>query len=72
MIIPRVLSLNESTTLKITSLTKKLKKEGKDVVNFAAGEPDFDTPSFIKEAAKKAIDSGITKYTPSSGLMELR
>lgn len=68
----RVSSLSESTTLKITSLTKKLKKEGKDVINFAAGEPDFDTPSFIKEAAKKAIDNGATKYTPSSGTLELR
>lgn len=72
MITPRVSSLSESTTLKITSLTKKLKKEGKDVVNFAAGEPDFDTPIFIKEEAKKAIDLGITKYTPSSGILELK
>ncbi|MDP2922863.1 MAG: pyridoxal phosphate-dependent aminotransferase [Candidatus Omnitrophota bacterium] len=72
MITPRVSSLSESTTLKITSLTKKLKKEGKDVVDFAAGEPDFDTPIFIKEEAKKAIDLGITKYTPSSGILELK
>jgi len=72
MINPYVAALSPSTTLKITSLTKKLKKEGKDVVNFAAGEPDFDTPDFIKEAAKKAIDQGHTKYTPSSGTVELR
>lgn len=72
MINPRVQSLQKSSTLKITALTKKLKKEGKDVVNFAAGEPDFDTPSFIKEAAKKAIDNGFTKYTPSAGMVELR
>ena len=72
MINPRVQSLQKSSTLKITALTKKLKKEGKDVVNFAAGEPDFDTPSFVKEAAKKAIDDGFTKYTPSAGMLPLR
>lgn len=72
MINPRVSSLNKSSTLKITALTKKLRKEGKDVVNFAAGEPDFDTPPFIKEAAKKAIEEGFTKYTPSEGTIELR
>lgn len=72
MINPRVSSLSHSTTLKITALTKKLRKEGKDIVNFAAGEPDFDTPPFIKEEAKKAIDSGYTKYTPSVGTQELR
>jgi aspartate aminotransferase len=72
MISSRVEQLSSSTTLKITALTKKLKIQGKDVVNFAAGEPDFDTPFFIKEAAKKAIDSGLTKYTPSAGTNELR
>ncbi|MDD5584039.1 MAG: pyridoxal phosphate-dependent aminotransferase [Candidatus Omnitrophica bacterium] len=68
----RVSSLEGSSTLKITALAKKLKKEGKDVVNLAAGEPDFDTPQFVKEEAKKAIDEGFTKYTPSSGMLELR
>jgi aspartate aminotransferase len=72
MLNPRVTALTKSTTLKITALTKKLKKEGKDVVNFAGGEPDFDTPSFVKEAAKKAIDEGFTKYTPSAGIPQLR
>ncbi|MCF7874663.1 MAG: pyridoxal phosphate-dependent aminotransferase [Candidatus Omnitrophica bacterium] len=67
LINPQVLSLTKSATLKITSLTKQIKKQGKDVVNFAAGEPDFDTPDFIKSAAKEAIDQGFTKYTPSSG-----
>ena len=65
-------SLKRSATLKVTALTKKLIREGKDVVNFAAGEPDFDTPEFIKEAAFKAIKNGFTKYTPSLGLPELR
>lgn len=72
MLNPRVLALNKSTTLKITALTKKLKKEGKDVINFAAGEPDFDTPDFIKDAAHKALDQGFTKYTPSTGIPELK
>ncbi|MCK9614536.1 MAG: pyridoxal phosphate-dependent aminotransferase [Candidatus Omnitrophica bacterium] len=72
MISSRVSALSSSSTLKITALTKKLKKEGKDVVNFAAGEPDFDTPSFIKEKAKLAIDQGLTKYTPSVGTSEIR
>ncbi|MFA5337787.1 MAG: pyridoxal phosphate-dependent aminotransferase [Candidatus Omnitrophota bacterium] len=72
MISSRVKLLSSSSTLKITALTKKLKKEGKDVVNFAAGEPDFDTPSFIKEKAKLAIDQGSTKYTPSAGTNEIR
>lgn len=72
MINPQVSSLNKSATLKITALTKKLVKEGKDVVNFAGGEPDFDTPLFIKEKAKAAIDQGLTKYTPSTGRLELK
>ena len=72
MINPQVSSLNKSATLKITALTKKLIREGKDVVNFAGGEPDFDTPLFIKEEAKAAIDKGLTKYTPSTGRVELK
>jgi len=72
MINPQVSSLNKSATLKITALTKKLIREGKDVVNFAGGEPDFDTPLFIKEEAKAAIDKGFTKYTPSAGRIELK
>ncbi|MFA7677493.1 MAG: pyridoxal phosphate-dependent aminotransferase [Candidatus Omnitrophota bacterium] len=72
MINPLVLSLNKSATLKITALTKKLIKEGRDVVNLAAGEPDFDTPEFIKQAAIEAIRNGFTKYTPSAGTLELR
>lgn len=72
MINPQVTSLNKSATLKITALTKKLIKEGKDVVNFAGGEPDFDTPLFIKEEAKIAIDKGLTKYTPSAGRIDLK
>ena len=68
----RLKKINPSSTLAITSKAKKLKMEGKDVVTFAAGEPDFDTPDFIKEAAIKAITSGFTKYTPTTGIPELK
>ena len=68
----RVKDLSPSSTLQITSLAKKLASEGIDVVRFGAGEPDFDTPDFIKEAAIEAIRKGFTKYTPSTGTLELR
>jgi aspartate aminotransferase len=68
----RLKKINPSSTLAITSKAKKLKSEGKDIVNFAAGEPDFDTPDFIKEAAIAAIKSGFTKYTPTTGIPELK
>ena len=68
----RVSDIGESVTLEITSKAKKMAREGIDVVSFAAGEPDFDTPDFIKQAAIRAINEGFTKYTPSSGMLELR
>ncbi len=68
----KVTALHKSATLKITALAKKMKNEGQDVIIFAAGEPDFDTPSFVKKAAIDALEQGITKYTPSAGLFELR
>ncbi|MCX5699075.1 MAG: pyridoxal phosphate-dependent aminotransferase [Candidatus Omnitrophica bacterium] len=68
----RLKKINPSLTLAITSKAKKLKSAGKDIVNFAAGEPDFDTPDFIKEAAIQAIKSGFTKYTPTTGTAELK
>ncbi|GAB4219525.1 MAG: pyridoxal phosphate-dependent aminotransferase [Candidatus Microgenomates bacterium] len=61
-----------SLTLSITAKAKEMKKQGKDVISFAAGEPDFDTMPNIKNAAKKAIDEGFTKYTPTAGIIELR
>ena len=64
--------IKESPTLAITAKAAKLKSEGKDVIALAAGEPDFDTPDFIKEAAIKAIKDGLTKYTPVSGLPSLK
>ncbi len=68
----RLTKINPSSTLAITSKAKKLKTEGKDIVGFAAGEPDFDTPDFIKEAAIVAIKEGFTKYTPTTGTPELK
>jgi len=68
----RAQSINPSLTLSITAKAKEMKKQGMDVVSFAAGEPDFDTMFHIKEAAKKAIDEGFTKYTATSGIIELK
>ncbi len=68
----RVNLISPSPTLAITARAKQMKQEGIDVIGFGAGEPDFDTPAHIKEAAKKAIDSGFTKYTPASGMKELK
>ena len=64
--------IKESPTLAITAKAAKLKSEGKDIIGLAAGEPDFDTPDFIKKAAIKAINDGLTKYTPVSGLPSLK
>ncbi len=68
----RIAEVVGSTTLAITARAKELKDQGVDVVSFAAGEPDFDTPDYIKKAAVDAINGGFTKYTPSSGTEELR
>ncbi len=61
-----------SATLAISALAKQMRSEGIDVVNFGAGEPDFDTPDYIKEAAIAATYRGETKYTPAAGIMPLR
>lgn len=68
----RIMGIKPSATLGITSKAKAMKREGIDVIGFGAGEPDFDTPRYIKEAAKEAIDKGKTKYTLSIGTLELR
>jgi aspartate aminotransferase len=68
----RIAGVLGSTTLAITARANELKAQGVDVVSFAAGEPDFDTPDNIKQAAIKAINGGFTKYTPSIGTEELR
>src|SRR5262245_37442340 len=68
----RAAALSPSLTLSIDSKAKQMKAEGQDVVGFGAGEPDFDTPQHIKDAAIKALNEGFTKYTPASGTPELR
>ncbi len=68
----RIAQIKPSPTLAITSLAKSMIKQGKNVINFGAGEPDFDTPETIKEAAKDAINGGFTKYTPASGILEFK
>ena len=68
----RIAKVVGSSTLAITAKAKELRAQGCDVVNFAAGEPDFDTPDSIKAAAIQAIKNGFTKYTPSTGTVELR
>jgi aspartate aminotransferase len=68
----RTAALTPSLTLAIDAKAKKLKAEGVDVCGFGAGEPDFDTPQHIKDAAAAALAAGFTKYTPSSGIAELR
>ncbi|WP_042355740.1 pyridoxal phosphate-dependent aminotransferase [Bacillus rubiinfantis] len=68
----RVLSLTPSSTLAITAKAKALKQQGVDVIGLGAGEPDFNTPEHILEAAAKSMNEGYTKYTPSGGLPALK
>jgi len=68
----RAASLTPSVTLAIDAKAKEMKAAGVDVVGFGTGQPDFDTPDFVKDAAKKALDDGFTKYTPAAGTPELR
>src|SRR5688572_26172938 len=64
--------LRESATLRLISRARQLREAGEHVVSFGAGEPDFDTPSHVKEAGIRAIREGFTKYTPPAGIPELR
>ncbi len=68
----RAQAVPPSATLAVTARAKELKAQGRDIIGFGAGEPDFDTPDYIKEAAIKALKAGKTKYTPSSGTIELK
>lgn len=68
----RIQRMKESATLAMAQKARDLRAQGHDVISLSVGEPDFDTPAHIKEAAKKALDEGHTKYTPVPGLMELR
>jgi aspartate aminotransferase len=72
LISPRALAITPSTTLAVDAKAKALKASGEDVCGFGAGEPDFDTPQFIKDACAKALAEGQTKYCPAAGLPQLR
>lgn len=68
----RARNVSPSPTLAITAKAKAMQAEGIDVINFGAGEPDFDTPQHIKDAAARSLQSGFTKYTPTSGTPDLK
>lgn len=68
----RVQRMKESATLRMAQLGREVRDQGHDVISLSLGEPDFDTPEHIKEAAKRALDAGHTKYTPVPGIAELR
>ena len=60
-----------SATIAVSARARELKREGRDVIGLGAGEPDFDTPEHIRDAAKRAIDAGKTRYTAVDGIPEL-
>jgi aspartate aminotransferase len=68
----RLSNLSESQTLAMMKKTRELQAEGKNIISLTIGEPDFDTPLFIKDAAKKAIDDNFTHYTPVAGYLDLK
>jgi len=68
----RLQKITESATLRISNLASELKSQGKDIISFSLGEPDFTTPGYIIEAAKASLERGETHYTPSPGIPELR
>src|SRR5690554_3490178 len=68
----RINRLSESATLKMTKLGRELTAQGINVISLSVGEPDFDTPEHVKEAAKKALDENFTRYSPVSGYPELK
>jgi aspartate aminotransferase len=68
----KALGISQSPTLAINAKSKQMKKEGHDIVGFGSGEPDFDTPEYIKRAAVEALNEGFTKYTPVGGIPGLR
>lgn len=72
MLSDRVNTLSESITIAISTLAQELKAQGKDIISFSAGEPDFDTPQVIKDAAIRAINEGFTKYTAVDGIPALK
>lgn len=72
MLSDRIDILSESITIAVSTLAQELRAQGKDILSFSAGEPDFDTPQVIKDSAIAAINAGFTKYTAVDGIPELR
>ncbi|WP_040195105.1 pyridoxal phosphate-dependent aminotransferase [Clostridium culturomicium] len=72
MLSQKAMEISPSLTLAISAKAKKMKSEGLDVIGFGVGEPDFETPKYIKDAGIKAIEAGYTRYTPASGTIELK
>ena len=68
----RIALLDESATIKMAQMSRELKRQGRNIIDLSLGEPDFDTPQHIREAAKKAIDEGYTHYTPVAGYLDVR
>ncbi len=68
----RIERLHESQTIAMARISRELREQGHDIISLSLGEPDFVTPAYIREAAKKAIDDGYTHYPPISGYMDLR
>ena len=68
----RISRISVSSTMKVAAEADRLRREGVDVVDFGAGEPDFPTPDNIKQAAIRAIEQNFTKYTPAGGTAELK
>ena len=68
----RINNLATSQTLAMAALARELKSQGKDIISLSLGEPDFNTPDFIKEAVKKAVDENYSTYSPVEGYLELR
>ena len=64
--------LRESATIAASQRAKALRAAGREIIDLGAGEPDFDTPDFIRTAGKQAIDDGQTHYTPTEGILSLR
>ena len=67
-----VSQLKESATIAVSQRARALKAQGRQIIDLGAGEPDFDTPEFIRTAAKKALDEGATRYTAVEGILPLR
>src|SRR5688572_20766534 len=68
----RTARMSTSPTMKVTATVDRLRREGVDIIDFGAGEPDFPTPAGVSAAAHAAIDRDFTKYTPVAGIAELR